>query len=145
MDNRVDLAGYKFYVDREAGTRPPIYVTFLNLRPADGTTNGVLIGIEEADLGALDDRERNYARADVSARVDGAPDGATVWAYVGRDAARERFERGLAAGRAAVSRDYRDAVLADFGALGPHELAAFHESTDPLPCPLRDLERIDLP
>ncbi len=143
MDNRVDLPGYKFYVDREAGTRPEVYVAFLDLRPADDSTNGVLL--EALDVQALDDRERNYARTDVTDRVAGAPDGARVWAYVGRDEARERFRRGLAAGRAVVSREYRDGVLAGFRALGDGALEAFEASTDPLPCPLRDLERIDLP
>ena len=143
MDNRVDLPGYKFYVDRDAGTRPAVYVAFLDLRVAADTTNGVLF--QATDLDALDDRERNYARVDVTDRVAGAPRGARVWAYLGRHEARERFRRGLADGWAVVSREYRERVLAGFRALGDGALEAFEASTDPLPCPLRDLERIDLP
>lgn len=143
MDNRVDLPGYKFYLDRRVGTRPEVYVAFLDLRSADDSMNGVLF--EAPDLAAFDHRERNYARADVTDRVIGAPDGARVWAYLGRDESRERFRRGLADGRAVVSREYRDGVLAGFRALGDGALEAFEASTDPLPCPLRDLERIDLP
>ena len=67
-----------------------------------------------------------------------------MWAYLGREASRERFARGLAEGRACVSREYRDGVLAGFRALDALD-GAFEASTDPLPCPLRDLRRIDLP
>jgi hypothetical protein len=143
MDNRVDLPGYKFYVDRETGTRPALYVAFLDLRPADGDMSGALLPVADGDLPALDDRERNYARLDVTGRVPEAPAGARVWAYAGRDDSRERFRHALATGRACVSREYRDGVLAGFRELSA--LDAFEASTDPLPCPLRDLERIDLP
>jgi len=75
MDNRVTIPGYKYYVDPD-GSRPAVYVTFLNLVPGEGV-DGVVV---DADLDVLDARERNYARVDVSDAID-VP--GPVYAYLG--------------------------------------------------------------
>src|SRR5215208_4700418 len=100
MDNRVTIPGYKYYVDPD-GSRPAVYVTFLNLVPGEGV-DGVVV---DADLDVLDARERNYARVDVSDVID-VP--GPVYAYLGLGEAVERFEAGRRQGRAEVTRGYLD-------------------------------------
>jgi cation transport regulator ChaC len=138
MDNRRAIPGYKVYVDPETGERPPVRVTFLNVYAADGEVNGIALPVGAEDLEALDRRERNYERVDVTRELD-ADLGGTVWTYRGSAAARERFE----AGPAVVAQDYFEAIRGAFAAAGG--LEAFDRSTDPLTVPLRRLTRVDLP
>jgi cation transport regulator ChaC len=143
MDNSVDLPGYKYYLAPD-GSRPRLFVTFLNITHSDGgTLNGMLFAAAGADLAALDARERNYARTEVTDRIVGAPPG-RVWTYVGTPEAVARYERGARDQAAAVSRGYYDAVIGGFAALGDRALGGFHASTDPPACPILDLERVDL-
>ncbi len=79
---------------------------------------------EADDLGALDARERNYERVEVRGR----PPHGRAWAYIGTPDARERFEKGRAAGTAVVDRAYYESV----------------PSAEPPPVPIRKLKRIDL-
>jgi gamma-glutamylcyclotransferase (GGCT)/AIG2-like uncharacterized protein YtfP len=106
MDNRRTIPGYKYYVDPETGERPAVYVAFLSIWPEPGArVEGVALDLDDAALAALDARERNYDRRDVTALVE--PDmGARVWAYVGSAAARERFAAARAAGKAVVAAEY---------------------------------------
>src|SRR3954452_3259035 len=63
MDNRVDLPGYKYYVDAQSGERPAVYVAYLDLEPdPDNTVNGVAFEATDVELRSLDARERNYER-----------------------------------------------------------------------------------
>jgi len=127
MDNTRDLPGYKYYVDPETGERPAIYVAYLDLEPdPESSVKGVVFAVDAPALDQLDQRERNYQRAEVS--IDPAPDG-RVWTYRGTADARRRFERGLAAGTAVVDRAYYDSV----------------RSADPPPVPIRSLTRVDTP
>jgi cation transport regulator ChaC len=128
MDNRETIPGYKYYVD-EAGARPGVFVTFLNLVPGDAV-DGVVLAVD--DFAALDARERNYARVDVTSSLD-VDLGGCVQAYVGTDDGRARFETGRRAGDAVVARSYLEQVRAAFG------------HVEPPPVPVRDLTRIDLP
>lgn len=144
MDNSVDLPGYKYYRDPD-GTRPPVFVTFLNLRRAPGArVNGVVYEVTAQELRALDVRERNYERVEVTEHVAEADVG-RVWTYVGRHDARERYEIGAATHRAVVSREYHDEVSQGFASLGADALDEYTATTDPPACPVRELERIDLP
>jgi cation transport regulator ChaC len=139
MDNRRTIPGYKYYLDPDTGERPPVHVTFLNLYPAaGGRVNGSAFPVTKEALDELDRRERNYERIDVTRLLD-ADLGATVWTYLGTEAARERF----AAGAAVVAQDYFDAVRDGFAAAGG--LDEFDRSTAPLTVPLRRLTRVDLP
>ena len=144
MDNTVDLPGYKAYL-RPDGTRPALFVAFLDLAPDPGATvDGVLLATDPARLAELDRRERNYARVDVTAALpEPPPPGGTVWAYVGTHTARERLAHALREHRAVIQRDYLDAVEAGFAARGA--LDAFRTSTEPPPCPVEALRRIELP
>jgi gamma-glutamylcyclotransferase (GGCT)/AIG2-like uncharacterized protein YtfP len=106
MDNRRTIPGYKVYVDPETGEQPAVYVAFLCIWPEPGSSvSGVAFTVDDAGLAALDARERNYDRRDVTGLVE--PDrGATVWAYVGSAAGRERCAAGRAAGTAVVAEEY---------------------------------------
>jgi gamma-glutamylcyclotransferase (GGCT)/AIG2-like uncharacterized protein YtfP len=103
MDNRATIPGYKIYLDEDGG-RPAVYVTFLAIRPQPGASvAGAVFRVDDEMLAALDRRERNYDRRDVSGLVD--VDG-RVWAYVGSAAGRARCAAGRAAGTAVVSAEY---------------------------------------
>src|SRR5436853_2805960 len=100
MDNTRDLPGYKHYLDPETGERPAIYVAYVDLATESrSSVRGVVFAVDERTLVALDRRERNYERIDVTGRIEPAPDG-RVWTYRGTADARERFARGVAAGTA---------------------------------------------
>jgi gamma-glutamylcyclotransferase (GGCT)/AIG2-like uncharacterized protein YtfP len=108
MDNRETIPGYKFYVDAETGRRPAVYVAFLAIRYEPGAAvSGEVFAVDDEMLAALDRRERNFDRRDVSEMVD--VDG-RVWAYVGSEAGRARCAAGRAAGTAVVSAEYLASV-----------------------------------
>ncbi len=142
MDNREAIPGYKRFVDAD-GSHPAVHVAFLDLLLGadDDAVNGVCRPVVAAQLAALDRRERNYARHDVTALIEGAP--GRVWAYVGSAAGRARLEAGRRAGTAVVSGEYLDLVLRGFARLGAAELARFHASSDLDGLPVHDLRRVD--
>jgi hypothetical protein len=144
MDNSVDLPGYKYYVDPADGSRPAVFVAFLDLVPDPAcAVNGIVFPVSGDELRALDARERNYARVDVTDRL---PVDGRAWTYTGTDGARDRFARAMSRGEAVVDRAYLELVRASFAALGAGELTAFHQSTDPPGVvPIRSLSRVDVP
>lgn len=136
-DNTRTIPGYKVYLDRSDGSRPEVFVSFLDLEPdPKATVHGLARPVDAARLAALDRRERNYERVDVSPAVRGP--GGRVWAYMGSRDGRARLREGVKRGRAVVSRDYVDKVRAALRAL---------PEADALPdgLPVRDLDRVDLP
>lgn len=149
MDNRRDLPGYKYYTLSD-GTRPPVFVSFLDIDLAAGgaasTVNGLCLPVDAAALERLDRRERNYARIDVSDRIDAGagPGTGQVWVYVGHDAARERLRTARRAGTAVISSIYLMVVQAAFAALGGDELARCRPSLDPGELPVAELTRHEL-
>lgn len=168
MDNRVVIPGYKVWVDPRTGERPPVHVAFLDLEEveegeetgAGGAVSGVLLAAPgPAGLAALDRRERNYLRQEVTERVrrdvpegiaagagePGEPSAGRVWAYLGRADARARCASARRTGTAVVARSYLDGVRAAFAARGAAALAAYEASTAAPDMPLVDLERIDVP
>ena len=141
MDNTKTIPGYKFYRRRDggaAGERPAVFVAFLDLveDPA-AATDGVLIAVDDDALVALDARERNYDRIDVTAAVADAR--GRVWTYRGRSDARERLRLGRERGTAVVALDYVRGVRATLAALGIDDDPAL-EDLRPM-----ELERVDLP
>lgn len=145
MENTRDLPGYRFFRDARTGERPDVAVAFVDACPVPGEhLNAVAFAVTPGELAALDARERNYARTDVSALVEPALD-APVHAYLGLAEARERYERARERGRAVVGRAYHDGVRAGFAALGSEALAEFGRTTDPPGVPLRDLVAVPLP
>lgn len=138
MDNRVTVPGYKLYHLRADGSRPAVFVAFLDVvAEAGAATDGLLLEVDDDALRALDERERNYERVDVTSAVPGAP--GTVWTYRGTAAGRERLRRGRRLGRLVVDRAYLQTVRAGFAALG------LDGHADPGDLAVLDLERVDLP
>lgn len=145
MNNVVDLPGYKCYLEPD-GRRPALSVCFLDIEPdpsAQARVNGVCTPVDAADLAALDRRERNYERLDVSDRLADA-DGVRVWAYRGSADGRARFAAAVRAGTAVIHAGYLEAVRAAFRSLGPEEWAACAASLDPGGLPVADLVRREL-
>jgi len=133
MDNRLDVPGYKHYLLRSDASRPHVFVAFLDIVECPGAvTNGICVAADGPLLDALDERERNYERVDVTAACEPAVAGAVVWAYRGSAAGRARLDEGRRRGRAVVSREYLQLV---------RDLAG--EQTGDLP--VWDLQRVDLP
>jgi cation transport regulator ChaC len=144
MDNRVEIPGYKVYVDPQTGERPRAHVAFLDIVPEPGgTVNGLLFEVSEDELERLDRRERNYRRVEVAGAIDADVSGA-VWAYCGSLDGRTRFDDGLRSGDLVVTRAYLETVESGFAALGDGQLAAYRASTAAPPCPVVDLTRVDL-
>ncbi len=149
MDNRRDLPEYKYYTASD-GTRPPVFVSFLDIDLAVGgaasTVNGLCLPVDAAALERLDRRERNYGRVDVSDRIEAGDGPATgrVWVYVGHDTARERLRAARRAGTAVISSTYLVVVQAAFAALGGDELARCRPSLDPGELPVAELTRHEL-
>lgn len=136
MDNRHVIPGYKVWLDPRDGSRPALRVAFLDLADdADAAVAGLCVAVSSEALAAVDGRERNYARVDVTARVEPAPPGGgPVWAYAGSAAGRARLAAAAAAGDAVVARAYLDAVRATFNGAIPAP-----------PLRVRDLLRRDVP
>lgn len=141
MDNRRDLPGYKHYTD-VLGHRPAVFVCFLDIETDPrGSVNGLCVPIDGPQLAALDERERNYDRVDVSEAVDAG--GARVWAYVGARAARLRMRWAVAAHRAVIDARYLETVTDGFAALGAGELERCADSLAPGRLPVVALTRHD--
>jgi hypothetical protein len=139
MENWEGGESAKHFLDPETGERPRIRVAYLDIYERAGSAvNGLALPVDAKRLEALDAREINYARIDVSAAFEPAIS-QPVYAYAGLEAARERCRRGAADGNLFVSRDYLSRVRRAFDGLGPDSLAEFERTTDPLPFPQRDL------
>ena len=139
MDNRRTFPGYKYYVDEETGERPDVYVTFLNVLAAPGAVvGGLALPVDAEALAALDRREFSYERTDVTRFVE-EDLGGPVHAYLGRCAARARYEQGRRSGRAVVARAYVENVRAGFAAFG------LLDQLEPPRLPERELRRIPVP
>jgi cation transport regulator ChaC len=137
----------KHFLDRDSGERPRIRVAYLDIyEQADLTVNGLALPVDPARLTALDAREVNYARIEVSAAFEASTEAAAptaigrVFTYIGLDAARERCRQGAADGNVFVSRDYVANVRRAFERLGAEAPAEFDRTTEPLPFPERDLQ-----
>jgi hypothetical protein len=145
MDNRVDVPGYKSYRLRCDGSRPATFVAFLDIEAdPEGAVGGVCMPVREEDLAALDRRERNYDRVDVTDAITPRPDG-RVWAYRGSADGRARLRDGIAAGCAVVSRGYLDGVLAGLARIAPEDVAAVERSPRDAGLQVVDLDRVEIP
>jgi gamma-glutamylcyclotransferase (GGCT)/AIG2-like uncharacterized protein YtfP len=144
-DNRRAIPGYKRYRLRSDGSLPEIFVAFLDVvEDPERAVNGVVAPVDGETLAALDRRERNYDRVDVTAIVD-SPVAGRVWTYVGSPSGRGRLAEGVRLDRVVLSRDYVESVHAAFRALGEDEYGSFTASSQLDGLPVLDLERIDLP
>jgi hypothetical protein len=145
MNNWEGGDAVKHFLDRETGERPHIRVAYLDIEPSEGkTVNGLAIPVDATRLAALDAREVNYSRLDVSSAFEPAVP-QRVFAYIGTEEARERCRQGGADGNVVVSRDYATGVRQAFERLARGALAEFDRTTDPLPFAERDLRQVHPP
>jgi hypothetical protein len=159
MNNWEAGEGEKHFVDSRTGLKPHVRVAYLDVREAaDAVANGLALPADADRLAALDAREVNYARLDVTEAFEpvgaGGREASTVakwraagprrvFAFVGTEAARGRCQAGLTAGDTVVSRAYFELVRAAFAGLAPGALEEFDRTTEPLPFRLRDLDVVD--
>ncbi len=135
----------RYYADPATGDRPDILVVFSNLRPAPtDTCDGVAIAVDADALARFDRRELNYRRVDITASVR-TPLPGRVWTYVGLDEARRRFESSTGDDRLVIESGYVERIEAAFAAAGPARFERYLASTDPIPCPRRDLRLVHAP
>jgi cation transport regulator ChaC len=136
MDNSVDLPGYKHYVGAD-GERPALMICYLDIAERPGAVvNGVALAVGADELPALDARERNYERREVTGQLD-VTLGGRVWAYSGRRGGRARAERGRRERRLAVASSYHERVMAGFDVLD--ERQRFEALTEPADAPVAEL------
>ncbi len=99
----------------------------------DETTNGVIASVDAEELAALDHRERDYARVEVTAQTTFADDialgGLPIVTYVPRPLAVERYETARDRGTAGVRQLYWDLVDDAFERLGEGERDCYRAST----------------
>jgi cation transport regulator ChaC len=139
MDNSVDLPNYKHYVAPDGG-RPALMVCYLNIEERPGAVvNGVALRVGADELPALDARERNYDRRDVTGQFN-VTLGGRVWAYVGRRSGRARARRGRRERRLAIASSYHERVLAGFDLL--RQRRRFELLTQPAGVPVADLSLV---
>jgi hypothetical protein len=141
MNNWEGGEGAKHWLDPATGERPRIRVAYLDIYEHSGSAvNGLALPADGERLRALDARELNYERVEVTDAFAPEVPG-RVFTYFGLDAARERCWLGVAAGDVFVSCDYFAGVRRAFDSLAPGALDEFDRTTDPLPFPERDLLR----
>ncbi len=100
----------------------------------DERCNGVVVRVSDDELEALDWRERDYERTDITDQVDVEIDerlDAPVVTYVPRPSAIERYVAARDARRGAVRASYWQLVHAAFGDLGGEHPELFEETPAP--------------
>jgi cation transport regulator ChaC len=147
MDNLESVPGYKYYLDPVTGERPALHVAFANLEWAPGVdcVGFLLPVLHPSVLAALDRRERNYTRLEVTDQVYREPDDerptSRVWVYMGTMAARQRFSTAASAGTAVLQRAYVDGIEQAFAARGLTD--RYRASTRDPECPVAELTRFN--
>jgi cation transport regulator ChaC len=116
-------------------------IVALGVVPSAGErTNGIVARVSATELAALDLRERDYDRVDVTHQVTVAARGGRpvspgvgtddrIVTYVPRPSAIDRYETARDAGRAAIRDTYWGLVDAAFAVLGPDRLQAYRTTT----------------
>ncbi len=121
------------------------------IRAIDETTNGVVGWVDDAELAALDLRERQYDRVDVTTLAsvsDDATDAvrdAPIVTYIPRSEAVRIYEVAKARGTAAITTRYWDLVDGAFAALGPDRRARYHATTPDPGIPIVEVPPEQLP
>jgi len=107
---------------------------------ADEAVNGIVARVSGLEIAALDQRERDYDRVDVTASVSVRheafePD-ARIVTYVPRPSAIDRYERARDRGRAGIRSTYWGLVDAAFAVWGADQLERYRSSTPPPDVPV---------
>lgn len=99
-----------------------------------GTISGVVFAVDDAELAALDRRERDYHRIEVTTATAVHGDvaaTASIVTYVPRTSSIERYERARSIGSAAIRQTYWDLVDAAFTDLGDDALECYRRTPAP--------------
>lgn len=160
-DNRLDLPGYKMYLDPVTGERPEVFVTFLNLRRvapsgvgpqgngSEQRVNGVAFRVTPKELQKIRDRERNYRLTEVTeswrAEERGRELPGRLLTSLGKPEALARFHEGWATQRAVIRTSYRQIVHEAFRQRSEAWWSQYRATTDSPAVPERELVRVDLP
>ena len=145
MDNRINVPGYKYYVEKHTGHRPDGVVTFLNIRPCKGKNiTGIIFNVSKEELIRLDQREQNYRKIDVTAMID-APVSEKVYAYIGLNESERRYHEGLRRQNAMISQEYYDLVYGAYASLGKDALVDYVDTTEQPQIPIVHLEKRQIP
>ena len=116
-------------------------VVSLGVVAADGEAcNGVVFDVDDDELAALDWRERDYERVDITemTSVDVEQFDGRVQVYVPRQSSIERYEQARDEGRAAIRQSYWTLVEDAFAALGDHH-AEWYGRTPAPDIPVADI------
>lgn len=109
-------------------------VVSLGLAVADDEScNGLAVRVTADELAALDWRERDYQRTDITDAIEfeGGATRSRVVTYVPRATAVERYEQARDAGRAGVRQSYWDLVHSAFDDLGGDHLDRYLATPPP--------------
>lgn len=101
--------------------------------------NGIIARVSERELTALDVRERDYDRVDVTQQVSNTGTGlevARIVTYAPRTSAIERYRSARDGGRAGIRDTYWGLVDAAFAVLGPDRLDQYRATTPPPDVPV---------
>lgn len=132
----------KHWVDPKSGEKPRLRVAYVDIEEQPGgTVNGLAVPVDASRLKALDAREGNYERIEVSGAFRPAAPG-RVFAYRGLEVARERCRQGEADGDVCLSSEYLDQVRRAFAALGADALAEFEATTESPGFPVQELRKV---
>jgi cation transport regulator ChaC len=106
----------------------------------DESCNGVVFDVDDDELSALDWRERDYERVDITdiTTVDVDRFDGQVQVYVPRPSSIERYELARETGRAAIRQSYWTLVEDAFAALGDHH-AEWYARTPAPDIPVADI------
>lgn len=124
-------------------------IVALGLIQAHGErVNGVIGWVSQDELPALDRREQNYDRVDVSdlaTLADGVDLDAPIVTYVPRAEPRALYEAARDQGTAAVEQRYWDLVDGAFADLGPDRRELYYATTPPPDIPIVAMRRDSVP
>ena len=130
------------WVDGELQVRNGLVVS-LGLEVADDEhCNGAIVRVTADELAALDWRERDYERVDVTDRITVDRPVGRIDTYVPRPSAVERYLAARDDRRAAIRRSYWELVHTAFEALGGEHLERFTSTPAP-DVPVVDIELAD--
>jgi cation transport regulator ChaC len=118
------------------------------IEAADESVNGVIGWVHDHELPALDARESNYDRVDVShlATVAGSVDlDAPIVTYVPRPEPQRWYESARDNGTAAVEQRYWDLVDGAFADLGADRRERYHATTPAPDIPVVSMRRDSVP
>ena len=146
MNNNHSISGYKRYFHRfhegEANSGGVVdgYIAFLGLRQCEkSNVNGIIFKVEEDELLALDQREKNYRRVDVSNYVNNLRADRVLYCYMPSEEGLQRYIEGEKMNKLFISVGYERSVEDAFKKAGKAQYCKYRASTLDTSLPRLDL------